>query len=120
MLDKIVHIIEYLNKITFVFAFITMCLAIYAFWKSHKLNQSVAIILLRNGKYRHLVSIKRRMVTRDEILNLLAVFDISHQFNIAHTMSLDFFRDIEAVQLGKKNEIIIPIKDTDKLEIFSN
>ena len=118
MLDNIIQVVDYLNKITFFFAFITMCIAIYGVWQYHKFNQPVAILLLRQGKKRHLVSIKRRMVTRAEVLALLNSYDVNNQTSIAYTNTIDFFRDIEAVQMGRKNEIVIPMKDTDKLDIF--
>lgn len=118
MLDNIIQGLDYLNKITVFFAFVTMCIAIYSVWQNHKLNQSVAILLLRQGKKRHLVSMRRRMVTRAEVLAFLHSYDVNNQMSIAHTNTIDFFRDIEAVQMGKKSEIVIPVKDTDKLDIF--
>ena len=118
MLDNIIQVVDYLNKITVFLVFITLCIAIYGVWQYHKLNQSVAILLLRQGKKRHLVTIKRRMVTRAEVLALLHSYDVNNQMSIAYTYTIDFFRDIEAVQMGKKSEIVIPVKDTDKLDIF--
>ena len=119
MLDSIIQLIDILDKITIVFAFVIMCLTIYGWWQYRKMQQPVSIILLRSGKHWHLVTVPRRMITRQEVLGILGLFDADSRFSIHYTTKPAFLYDIQAVYSGKKNKLVIPIKDTDKFDMTS-
>ena len=119
MLDKIIQVIDILDKITIVFAFIIMILTIYNWVQYRKMQQKIKIILLINNEQKPLpLTILRRHFTRAEILGVLGVFDKDSQFTIHHTATEKFFNDIQAVQLGKQDEIIIPIRNNDKFDYY--
>lgn len=119
MLDKIIQVIDFLDKITIVFAFVIMCFTIYGWWQYRKMQQPVQIVLLRAGKYRHLITVPRKMITRQEVLGILGLFDADSRFSIHYTTKPVFLYDIQSVYSGKKNKLVIPIKDTDKFEMTS-
>ena len=83
------------------------------------MQQKIKIILWINHQEKELpLTILRRYFTRAEILGVLGVFDKDSQFRIHHIATQKFFDDIQAVQLGKKDEIIIPIKNNDKFDFY--
>ncbi|MBO7381403.1 MAG: hypothetical protein J6U05_07035 [Neisseriaceae bacterium] len=115
------EIIDTLNKITICFAFIIMILTIIgwgsSFYQYRKMKQEISIVIIKNGIPKTLpITLLRKNFTRAELMGVLGIYDKNHKFDIYHTTQKEFFDDIHAIQLGKKDKIFIRISENDKFD----
>lgn len=117
-MQAILDIIDTLDKITIVFAFIIMLSTLYNAYWSFKGRTEIDIIILEPNNQSILLphKILRKNFTRAEIFGVLGALDKDSKFDIKHTASKEFFADILAVQKAKKDKIVIKIDENDKFD----
>ncbi|MBR1375500.1 MAG: hypothetical protein IJ566_05410 [Cardiobacteriaceae bacterium] len=91
---------------------------IYAWCLYYRRQQKIKIILeIDNKNYVLPVSILRMHFTRSELLGILQIYNRKDTnnatFEIQHLATDNFFADLQLVQLGKNQEIRIPITKND-------
>lgn len=105
---------------TFIDACITMLtlgLVLWNWYQNYRQNHEIEIFILHNGiKTKLPIKLIRKNFTRAEIFGVLGAFDKDSKFSIAHTASVEFFKDIENIQNAKSNEITIIITENDKFD----
>jgi hypothetical protein len=105
---------------TIIFSFAAMFFAFKNWWNNKKQLKPIPIIIDKNGKKDILpFDIMRKNLTRSEVFGVLGAFDKESNFSIKYTASKDFFRQVSDVQEGKKDEIVIYLKDGDKFDWIS-
>jgi len=113
-------VIDFLDKITIIFAFITMFGVLYGLYTRKKELDKIPIIF-KNGENRYAldVDIVRKNLTRAEVLGILGVIqrDSTMKYNIAYLSKRRFFEDIALVQERKLDELIIELND-EELQYF--
>ncbi|MDK9694593.1 MAG: hypothetical protein OEL19_10180 [Sulfurimonas sp.] len=120
-METIDSTISILDKITIVFATITMVTVLWSWFKNRKSNDKIAIhfktqtitVLLEN------ISIIRKHITRSEVLGILGVVqkNSKERYNIAYLSQARFFDDLYEIQIGKSDKLVIEITD-EELEQF--
>ncbi|MDQ1339078.1 MAG: hypothetical protein QG567_228 [Campylobacterota bacterium] len=120
-METIDSTISILDKITIVFATITMVTVLWNWFKNRKSNDKIVIyfqtqtttVLLEN------ISIIRKHITRSEVLGILGVVqkNSKERYNIAYLSQTRFFDDLYEIQIGKSDKLIIEITD-EELEQF--
>lgn len=120
-METIDSTISILDKITIVFATITMVTVLWNWFKNRKSNDKIVIyfqtqtttVLLEN------ISIIRKHITRSEVLGILGVVqkNSKERYNIAYLSQTRFFDDLYEIQIGKNDKLIIEITD-EELEQF--
>lgn len=96
---------------------LTLSLVFWNFYQNYRQNQEINIFILHNDKKTKLpIKLIRKNFTRAELFGVLGAFDKDSKFNISHTASVDFFKDIKNIQEAKKNEICIIITENDKFD----
>lgn len=120
-METIDSTINILDKITIVFATITMITVLWNWFKNRKSNDRIKICFQTQAKTFMLenISIIRKHITRSEVLGILGVVqkDSSKRFNIAYLSQTCFFDDLYEIQIGKSDKLIIEITD-EELEQF--
>ncbi|MGD9596463.1 hypothetical protein [Wolinella succinogenes] len=119
MIECLLFLIDALDKITIVFAFVTMIGVIYNHFRQ---NQKIQIYFLLGGKEIFLenLSIIRRHITRSEILGMLGVIqkNSKERYNIEYLSEAKFFEDLYELQKGGSKKLLIKVT-ADELEQFS-
>lgn len=120
-METIDSTISILDKITIVFATITMVTVLWNWFKNRKSNDKIVIyfqtqtttVLLEN------ISIIRKHITRSEVLGILGVVqkNSKERYNIAYLSQTRFFDDLYEIQIGKSDKLVIEITD-EELEQF--
>lgn len=120
-METIDSTISILDKITIVFATITMVTVLWNWFKNIKSNDKIVIyfqtqtttVLLEN------ISIIRKHITRSEVLGILGVVqkNSKERYNIAYLSQTRFFDDLYEIQIGKSDKLVIEITDKE-LEQF--
>ncbi|MDQ1245543.1 MAG: hypothetical protein QG565_1884 [Campylobacterota bacterium] len=120
-METIDSTISILDKITIVFATITMVTVLWNWFKNRKSNDKIVIyfqtqtttVLLEN------ISIIRKHITRSEVLGILGVVqkNSKERYNIAYLSQTRFFDDLYEIQIGKSDKLVIEITDKE-LEQF--
>jgi len=120
-METIDSTISILDKITIVFATITMVTVLWNWFKNIKSNDKIVIyfqtqtttVLLEN------ISIIRKHITRSEVLGILGVVqkNSKERYNIAYLSQTRFFDDLYEIQIGKSDKLVIEITD-EELEQF--
>lgn len=120
-METIDSTISILDKITIIFATITMVTVLWNWFKNIKSNDKIVIyfqtqtttVLLEN------ISIIRKHITRSEVLGILGVVqkNSKERYNIAYLSQTRFFNDLYEIQIGKSNKLVIEITD-EELEQF--
>jgi hypothetical protein len=120
-MEAIDSTISILDKITIVFATITMVTVLWNWFKNRKFNDKIVLcfktqaetILLKN------ISIIRKHITRSEVLGILGVVqkNSKERYNIAYLSQTRFFDDLYEIQIGKSDKLVIEITD-EELEQF--
>ena len=114
-METIDSTISILDKITIVFATITMITVLWNWVKNRKSNDKIKIyfqtktttVLLEN------ISIIRKHITRSEVLGILGVVqkNSKERYDIAYLSETSFFDDLYEIQIGKSDKLIIEITD---------
>lgn len=122
MLEHLLLAIDWLDKVTIIFSFITMIFVAYKWWQDRKQGEKVTISFSLNGREICLenISIIRRHITRSEILGMLGVIqkNSKERYNIDYLSDARFFEDLYAVQKGKLNKLVIDVTG-DEIEQFN-
>lgn len=120
MIDFVLMVIDALDKITIVFAFVTMIGVIYNHFRQ---NQKIQIYFLLDGKeeiFLENISIIRKHITRSEILGMLGVIqkNSKERYNIEYLSEAKFFEDLYNIQKGGSQKLLIEVS-ADELEQFN-
>ena len=92
-------------------------LAFMVYFKYGKQLEPITIVIEKDTEQTELpLKIIRKNFTRSEVSGILRALDKGSEFNISYTSSLDFFNDIEKVQEGKKDMLVIKLGTEDKFE----
>lgn len=114
-------IITHLDHITIVFAFLAMIASGYNFIARRKEMKEIEIYIIAKGKKGQIpIKILRKDVTRAEIKGIMSDYDKDHNFTISYLKSAEFLNDIILIQKGKKDSLVIEIKDPDKFDFDEN
>ena len=92
-------------------------LAFMVYFKYGKQLQSISIFIEKNNKKSELpVKILRKNFTRSEFFGILRALDTGSEFKIAYLSEKIFYKDLENVQNGKKDSLVIQLEVSDKFE----
>ncbi|MSN96877.1 hypothetical protein F1B92_06820 [Campylobacter sp. FMV-PI01] len=115
------NIITYLDYITIIFAFCAMFASGYNLFSRRKDMEEIEIFIINKDKKIKLpIRILRKNITRAEIKGIVSDFEKDHNFTISYLKSPEFLNDIFLIQKGKKDVLVIEIKEYDKFDFNEN
>ena len=92
-------------------------LAFMIYFKYGKQLQPIAIIVEQNNEKSELpIKVLRKNFTRSELFGLLGALDKNSNFKIHYTSSIEFFKDIEDIQEGKKDTLLLKMTESDRFD----
>ena len=118
-METIKIIIDFLDKVTIIFATITMFGVLYGIWQRKKEKDKIKIIFDVEGvDYLLDLDMPRKHISRSEVQGILAAFqmDIKARYSIDYLSDLSFLYDIFKIQQNELQELRIKLSAQECLQ----